>query len=56
MYKWLTVNLVCEQFSVDHEVRVEEHVADVEPAGLLVLVVDGLSHDAETRHHHHQDD
>ena len=52
----LTVNLICKQFSVDHEVWVEEHVAYLEPVGLLVLVVDGLTYHTKTSHHNEQND
>ena len=47
----LTINLVGEQFPVDHPVGIEEHAADKEPGEFLFLKVDGLSDDTKT----HQD-
>ena len=47
----LTINLVGEQFPIDHPVGIEEHAADKEPGEFLFLKVDGLSDDTKT----HQD-
>ena len=52
----LTIDFLCEEFTVDHPVGVEPDVAEDEgPLVLFAVVYHRLPHDAETRHHDKQD-
>lgn len=54
--QYLTVNLLLENFSVNHPVGVEENGAQHEPGPLLVLEVDRLADNSKAGRYNEHDD